>query len=81
MYLQRNFVNTIIFKNEEESLLSALEKHRVGELTTPSELEEIMMKEATELIKNCYDNYNGSIKMYRLVKQVEKRSEDMHLTE
>jgi len=81
LYLQRNFVNTIIFKNEEESLLSALEKHRVGELTTPSELEEIMMKEAIELIKNCYDNYNGSIKMYRLVKQVEKRSEDMHLTE
>lgn len=81
MYLQRNFVNTIIFKNEEDSLLPALEKHRVGELSTPSELEEIMMKEAIELIKNCYDNYNGSIKMYRLVKQVEKKSEDMHLTE
>ena len=45
-------MNTIIFKNEEDSILPALEKHRVGDLTTPSELEEIMMKEAIELIKN-----------------------------
>jgi hypothetical protein len=52
LYFQKNFVNTIVFKNEEESLLQALEKHRVGELSTPSELEEIMMQEAIELIKN-----------------------------
>ena len=56
-----------MFKNERDLLTSLVRKHAEGEVDIPSELDLIMIDEATELIKNEYDNKQGDIDLYGLL--------------
>ena len=67
LWLQRTFVEQIMFKNNKKRLADLVQSHAEGEVTVPTELEVIMKEEATEIINNLYDNSEGSRTIAHLI--------------
>lgn len=65
--LHKNYVEEIMLKNQPEVLNDLVQKHAEGSSDLPSELDAIMLEEATELIKNNFDNKNGAITLYNIL--------------
>lgn len=61
LFLQTNFVEQIMFQNDEEALRKIVDRHREGEVSIPTELEQIMLEEAEWLIEEQYDHRQGMI--------------------
>ena len=57
-----------MFKNNPIVLKEYVTQHAQGEIFTPSELEQLMLDEAMELIQNQYDHKEGAYELYNLFK-------------
>lgn len=62
----------IFFKNEREELQTILRNHAQGLLDIPTELENMMLDEATELVKREYDHSEGARELDILIKKYER---------
>jgi hypothetical protein len=60
LWLNRTFVEQIMFKNDKENLTQLLEAQSKGGVDVPTELEQIMLEEAKEIISKRYDNREGA---------------------
>jgi hypothetical protein len=49
-----------MLKNEKKELEELRRSHANGEITTPTELEKLMLYETEQIISRHFDNKNGS---------------------
>jgi len=56
-----------MLKNQPAVLNDLVQKHAAGSSDIPSELDIIMLEEATELIKDNYDNKQGGQELYNML--------------
>ena len=70
---QTKYVEKIMFKNRQEHLKKIVDEHAQGEVFVPSELEQIMYEESTELIKHRFDHKEGASELHALISRVKGR--------
>lgn len=57
-----------MFKNDKEELEEIKKQHAEGKVDIPTELEKLMLVEGEEIIRNHYDNLQGSHNLAILMK-------------
>lgn len=73
-FIQNNFIDKIIFKNQRQELENIKLNLAAGHLDIPTELETMMKIEANELIREYYDNKEGAKELFLRMKQSKDKS-------
>lgn len=67
LWLQNTFVNKLMFKNERLELEELKRNIAGGSVDVPTELQALMTVESTEMIREHYDNLEGSKSLFRVM--------------
>lgn len=65
-WLNKNYVELIMFKNDPKNLQMIHEAHLKGQVSTPTELEQIMEEDADFEIRKLYDNKKGATELQNI---------------
>jgi hypothetical protein len=69
LYLNKAYVEPIMFKNERDALEELFESHSKGQVGTPTELETILEEDAQFYIRKLFDHKEGAKKLYNYMNE------------